>query len=78
MARSERVYAVLTVNGGSPAAEAGIEAGDVIQAIEGRSAGALTLADIRQWFRQEGRSYTIRIQRGEIVSERRVTTRRMI
>ena len=78
VARSEQVYAVRTVIDGSPAAEAGIEAGDIIQAIGGRSAGELTLADIRQLFREEGRSYTIRIQRGEIVSERRVTTRRMI
>jgi len=77
-ARSDHVYGVRTVIDGSPAADAGIRPGDIIDAIDGRSARALALDEIRQLLQHEGGTYTLRVRRGETVTEVRLTTRRMI
>lgn len=44
---------VMDVTAGGPAAHAGIEAGDVITAVDGRPAASLHLYDVRQAWRDE-------------------------
>lgn len=47
----------------TPAAEAGIEAGDVILRVNDTPAGEMTLEQMRQWFRQPGRTDEVHVQR---------------
>jgi predicted aspartyl protease len=49
----------------SPAAEAGFSKGDVIMAIDGQPAAAVTLEKIKKLFEVDGREYTLSIRRAE-------------
>lgn len=58
-----RTFEVVRVQPGSPAADAGIQSGDVIAAIDDEPAADLTLSAIRDLFRQIGHEYKLLIDR---------------
>jgi C-terminal processing protease CtpA/Prc len=49
----------------SPAADAGIEQGDIVESIDNRSTGEMTLTEIRTMLRRAGARYSIGILRGD-------------
>jgi len=62
----------------SPATAAGLHEGDVISAINGKPASALTLEQLRLMFMREGRSYLLSIKRGEQQIQITIKMRRLI
>ena len=62
----------------SPASQAGLRQGDIITAIDGRAASELTLDQIGQLFKREGRKYLLRIKRGKHLLRIRVKMARLI
>jgi photosystem II stability/assembly factor-like uncharacterized protein/predicted aspartyl protease len=62
----------------SPAAEAGLRAGDIITAINGQPASRFTAEQLRRMFRQEGRNYILNIRRGGESLRVSLRTRRLI
>jgi C-terminal processing protease CtpA/Prc len=63
---------------GSPAAEAGIESGDRLVAIDGRAARERTLGEIRDMFRKDGQQYALEFRRGETFIRAGLRTRRLL
>jgi len=60
-----KTFKVKQVIEGSPAIAAGLREGDVISAVDNKSASNFTLEQVRQMFKQKGRSHQLKIQRGE-------------
>jgi hypothetical protein len=58
-----KTFEIVDVNPGSPAAKAGIQKGDILAGIDEDAAADLTLAEIRDLFRQIGHKYTLVIDR---------------
>lgn len=73
-----KTFKVKSVLDGSPAAEAGLRAGDVITAVDGKPAARFTAEQLRRMFRQESRKYILNIKRGETVLQATLKTRRLI
>ena len=71
-------FRIRTIIADSPAAEAGLIAGDIITAVDGRPAGELTLAGLRQQFRIEGVEIRLTLVRDGAERQVTVTTRRLI
>jgi C-terminal processing protease CtpA/Prc len=69
---------VLRLVQNSPAIEAGLREGDLISAIDGRPAAELSLAEISQMFKQEGRECVLGIIRGAEKKQVRLKLRRLI
>jgi hypothetical protein len=69
----ERVV-IQSVAAGTPAADAGLEKGDEIVAIDQRSIGGRTLDEVRDLFKQEGATYRVGIKRG---ADERVVTMKL-
>jgi predicted aspartyl protease len=67
-----RTYRLTHVDEGSPAAAAGLRAGDVIEAVDGRPAGELTLHQLRDLFKLPGAAYALTIRRGEETLQARI------
>lgn len=67
-----------SVGEGSPAAEAGLLPGDLIEAIDGQKSAQLSLDEIRQMFKIDGKDYSLEVKRGEQTLAVRVKTRRRI
>ena len=63
---------------GSPAAEAGIKAGDLLLALDDTPASGLSLAKLRQMLRVIGARYTLRLRRGGQDIEVQLVTRWLI
>lgn len=63
---------------GSPAAEAGIKAGDMILEVNGRAVSQLTLNTIREMLKKEGQQFNLKIQRGDETLQTQFKTRRLI
>src|SRR5262245_45760943 len=78
LADSTRGLQILSLQGGSPASEAGLAAGDVIEAVDGRSIGALTPAAVREMFRKPEKTYALTVRRSGERREVKLTTRRLI
>ena len=58
-----KTFEVVQVQPGTPAADAGIQQGDVIAAVDDEAAADLTLAAVRDLFRQIGHQYKFLIDR---------------
>src|SRR5262249_22405319 len=75
---STRAWKVLWLQDASPATEARIEPGDVIEAIDGRPLRELTPAAARELLRQPEKTYELTVRRGEERRRVQLTTRRLI
>lgn len=62
----------------SPAAAAGIQAGDVIAGIDDEAAADISLASAREMFRQVGHKYRLLIQRGDQTKEVTIQMERLV
>jgi len=74
--RGERT--IHSVIEGSPAEEAGLKAGDELEAIDGRPAAGFTLDALYEMFKKEGREYVFRVRRGPATVQARVRLRRLV
>jgi hypothetical protein len=63
---------------GSPAAEAGLKAEDVMLEVDGRAASAYTLHTLREMFKKEGKTYSLKVRRGDETLQVKLKTRRLI
>jgi C-terminal processing protease CtpA/Prc len=63
---------------GTPAAAAGIQKGDVIAGVDEEAASDLTLADLRDLFRQIGHQYKLVLARGGQTLQITVQMRRLL
>lgn len=71
-------FEIASVQPGTPGAEAGVKKGDVIAGIDDEAAADLTLASIRNLFRQVGHKYKLLIQRNGESVQLTVQMRRLI
>jgi hypothetical protein len=63
---------------GSPAKEIGLKAGDVILEVDGRAASEYTLHALREMFKKEGKTYSLKVRRGDESLQFKLKTRRLI
>lgn len=63
---------------GTPAAEAGLRAGDEIVSVEGRPAGGTRLSDLRERLRRPGQTLQFRVRRGAAELDVELRTRRLV
>jgi hypothetical protein len=71
----------LTINevlANSPAAEAGLQEEDELIAIDGRPVTELSLEQIRQMLKQEGKEYVLKLKRGSQTLQLKLKMRRLI
>jgi hypothetical protein len=73
-----RQYVVNEVTGNSPASEAGFKEEDVLAAIDGRPASALTLEQVRALLRREGEERALTVKRGGETLTFRIKLRRLL
>lgn len=71
-------FRVSTVVEDSPAAEVGVREGDVISAIDDKPGAELSLSQISQMLRREGKEYLLTIMRGEQKQQIKLKLRRLI
>jgi predicted aspartyl protease len=76
--RGFKIFKVRSLIEGSPAAQAGLQTGDVIESIDGRPARSLTLPEIRSMFRLPGRTYTLKVKREQKTLDIAFKTRRIV
>ena len=69
---------IVKVVPGSPAADAGVTAGDILASVDGRPFAAADLAEFRQRTKTEGEALRLGLLRGARKTEVTLTTRRMI
>jgi len=62
----------------SPATEAGLHEGDVISAVDGKPVAELSLSQISQMFKQEGKEYLLDIIRAEQKKQFRLKLRKLV
>jgi hypothetical protein len=73
-----KTFEVLAVQPSTPAAEAGVQKGDIIAGIDEEAAADLTLASIRSLFRQVGHRYKLVIERNGQILQISVLMRRLL
>jgi C-terminal processing protease CtpA/Prc len=73
-----REYRVRMVIGGSPAAEAGVRAGDLLTAVDGKPTRGLSLGELRQLLRLEEQTYNIELLRDGAIRHVAIRTRRLV
>jgi PDZ domain len=73
-----KTFEIVHVVPGTPAARAGIRAGDIIEGINDEAAADMTLASVRDLFRQVGYKYQIVIERGDQTKTMTIETRRLL
>ena len=71
-------FEVVLVRPGSPAADAGVQKGDVIAGVDDEAAADMTLSAVRGLFRQVGHKYKLLIERNGTTKIVNVTMRRTI
>jgi len=71
-------FEVVLVRPGSPAADAGVQKGDVIAGVDDEAAADMTLSAVRNLFRQVGHKYKLLIERDGTTKTVNVTMRRSI
>ena len=69
---------VRRVRPGSPGAEAGIRAGDVILAVDGRPIAEITPFGVRRLFRKDGKEYVLSILHEGAIRKLQLRCRRQI
>ena len=69
---------VFYITESSPASEGGLRVGDIITAIDGKPSSTLTLDNIREMFKQNGREYLLSITRGEQAAQIKIKLRSLI
>jgi len=77
-AEGDHAIAVERVEPGSPAAQLGITAGDIVESVDGRPLLAADLAALKKRTKLEGQSIKLGLMRGTARSEVTLTTRRLI
>ena len=73
-----KTFKVKQIIEGSAATMAGLREGDIISAVDGKSASNLTLEQVRQMFKQKGRSYRLTVERGEQNIQIKIKLKRLI
>jgi predicted metalloprotease with PDZ domain len=73
-----RIFRVYQVLEGSPAADAGLRAGDVLVISDGVAASRFSLDEIYQMLKQHGREYQLSFRRGERLLSVKIKMRRLI
>jgi len=73
-----KTFEIVHVEPGTPGAQAGLQKGDVIAGIDEEAAADLTLASVRNLFRQVGHTYKLLIQRGDQTKQVSVQMRRLL
>jgi len=79
--RAEAPGGKLTIHSviaGSPGEEAGLKAGDELEAIDGRPAPGFTLDALYEMFKRNGREYVFRVRRGPATVTARIRLRRLV
>jgi predicted aspartyl protease len=72
------VLKVFSVFEGSPAAEAGIEPGDIVTTIDGRAASSFTREALRVYMEREGAEVKLTVSRGAATREIALRLRRLV
>jgi|WetSurMetagenome_2_1015567.scaffolds.fasta_scaffold21275_2 hypothetical protein len=72
------LFKVFSVYEDTPAALAGIVAGDVVTAIDGRTAGSFTREDLRDYFQRDGETVRFTIERGGVAKDVTIRLKKMI
>jgi len=72
------ILKVSEVTKDSPAAEAGLNVGDIVMAIDGKPVTKFNSEQLRQMFKQNKRTYLLDIKRGEKKFRTKITLRRLI
>lgn len=73
-----KTFRVKRVAENSPAFEAGVRQGDVISAVDGKPVSELSLSQINQMFKQDGKEHVLEIISGEKTKPIRFKLRRLI
>ena len=73
-----KTFEIVNVAPGSPAAQAGIQKGDVIAGVDDEAAADMTLASVRNLFRQVGHTYKLLLQRGDQTKQVTIQMRRLL
>ena len=73
-----KVQRIESVNPNSPATEAGLQPGDIITAIDGRSTGDIPSNELEQMFKQNGRELNLTIKRDSEILQKKLKLRRLI
>lgn len=73
-----RTFKVRRTIENSPATLAGLREGDIISAVDGKPTSDLTLEQVRQMFKQKGRSYRLTVERDGQKIQTKIKLRRLI
>jgi membrane-associated protease RseP (regulator of RpoE activity) len=73
-----KTFKVRRIIENSPATAAGLREGDIISSVDGRPTSNLMLEQVRQMFKQKGRSYRLNIERGEQKIQIMIKLKRLI
>ena len=73
-----KLFRIRQVVANTPASEAGLQADDLITAIDGQPAADFTEGHIERMFTQDGQEFALTIKRGEKLFQARLKLRRLI
>ena len=73
-----KLFRIREVVANTPASEAGLQADDLITAIDGQPAADFTEGHIERMFTHEGQEFALTIKRGEKLLQARLKLRRLI
>jgi len=73
-----KTFVVMEVEPATPAAEAGIQKGDIIAGVDGEAAADMTVGEVRALFRDIGHKYTLLLERKGQTLTVSIQTRRLL